>query len=341
MTMRVSEIAQLLGAEVQGDATREIHGVAALGSAGADDLTFAEGERELARAADSHAGCILVPTGIVVEGQTTLAVAHPKLAFIRAAGALRPAAPALPGIHPTAVIASDAQLAPDVSVGPYVVVESEVTVGPGTSLGVGVYLGRGVQVGAECTLYPRVMVYPGAKIGDRVILHAGVVIGGDGFGYVFADGRHHKFPQLGQVIVEDDVEIGCNTTVDRGSLETTIIGEGTKIDNLVQVAHNVKIGRHCVIAAQTGISGSVEIGEYVVLGGQVGVADHVRLEDHVVAGAQAGIPTGKIIRKGTTVWGTPARPLAEFKKMYAHMSNLPSLARKVKELSRQTSEGDS
>ena len=339
--MKVAEIARLLGTVVRGDAGREIRGLAALESAGPDDLTFAEGERALTRAVQSRAGCIIVPPEVRLEGQTTLAVANPKLAFIRAADVLRPAPAALPGIHPTAVIASNARLAPDVSVGPYVVVESDVIVGSGTSLGAGVYLGRGVRVGAGCTLHPRVTAYPGAKIGDRVVLHAGVVIGGDGFGYVFADGRHHKFPQLGQVVIEDDVEIGCNTTVDRGSLDTTVIGQGTKIDNLVQVAHNVRIGRHCVIAAQTGISGSVEIGEYVVLGGQVGVADHVRLEDQVVAGAQAGIPTGKIIRKGTTVWGTPARPLTEFKKMYAHMSNLPALARKVKELSRRTPEGDS
>ena len=339
--MNVSEIARLLGTEVQGDASREIRGVAALENAGPHDLTFAEGERGTARAAQSRAGCILVSPGVHLEGQTTLAVANPKLAFIRAAGALCPAPPAVPGIHTTAVIASDARLAPDVSVGPYVVVESGATVGPGTSLGAGVFLGRGVDVGAACILHPRVTVYPGAKIGDRVVLHAGVVIGGDGFGYVFAEGRHHKFPQFGQVVIGNDVEIGCNTTVDRGSLATTVIGEGTKIDNLVQVAHNVRIGRHCVIAAQTGISGSVEIGEYVVLGGQVGVADHVRLEDQVVAGAQAGIPTGKIIRKGTTVWGTPARPLAEFKKMYAHMSNLPALARRVKELSHRKTGDDS
>jgi UDP-3-O-[3-hydroxymyristoyl] glucosamine N-acyltransferase len=341
MTMKVSEIARLLDTEVQGDASREIRGLASLESAGPYDLTFAEGEREMARAAQSRAGCILVPPGVRLEGQTTLAVGNPKLAFIRAAGALCPAPPAIPGIHPAAVIASDARLAPDASVGPHVVVESDVTVGPGTSLGAGVFLGRGVRVGAGCTLHPRVTVYPGAKIGDRVVLHAGVVIGGDGFGYVFAEGRHHKFPQLGQVVIEDDVEIGCNTTVDRGALETTVIGAGTKIDNLVQVAHNVRIGRHCVIAAQSGISGSSEIGEYVVLGGQVGVADHVRLEDQVVAGAQAGIPTGKIIRKGTTVWGTPARPLTEFKKMYAHMSNLPALARKVKELSHRIAHEDS
>jgi UDP-3-O-[3-hydroxymyristoyl] glucosamine N-acyltransferase len=188
-------------------------------------------------------------------------------------------------------------------------------------------------------LYPGVRVYPGAQIGSRVTLHAGVVIGGDGFGYVFAEGRHHKFPQLGKVIIEDDVEIGCNTTVDRGSLGTTFIGSGTKIDNLVQIAHNVRIGRHSIIAAQTGISGSTAIGDCVVIGGQVGIGDHVRIEDGAVIGSQAGILPGKVIRKGNVLWGTPARPLSEFKKLYAYFSHLPDLAQKVKELSRKISEG--
>jgi UDP-3-O-[3-hydroxymyristoyl] glucosamine N-acyltransferase len=180
-----------------------------------------------------------------------------------------------------------------------------------------------------------VTLYPGAQIGNRVILHAGVVVGSDGFGYVFAEGCHQKFPQLGQVIIEDDVEIGSNSTVDRGSLGTTQIGQGTKIDNLVQIAHNVKIGRHCVIAAQTGISGSCEIGDYVVMGGQVGMGDHARVEDRAVLGGGAGILPGKIVRKGETVWGRPARPLAEFKRMYAQFARLPRLAEKVKELSQK------
>ena len=198
-------------------------------------------------------------------------------------------------------------------------------------------MGEGVQVGSQCALYPRVTVYPEARIGDRVILHAGVVIGSDGFGFVFAEGRYVKFPQLGQVIIEDDVEIGSNSTVDRGSLGTTVIGQGTKIDNLVQIAHNVRIGRHCVIAAQTGISGSVEVGDYVVMGGQAGIGDHVRIEDRVAIGGQAGILPGKIVRRGMTVWGTPARPLAEYRKMHVQISNLARLAQKVKELSRQFS----
>jgi UDP-3-O-[3-hydroxymyristoyl] glucosamine N-acyltransferase len=158
------------------------------------------------------------------------------------------------------------------------------------------------------------------------------VIGADGFGYVFADGRHHKFPQLGRVIVEDDVEIGANATIDRGSLGDTIIGAGTKIDNLVQIAHNVHIGRHAVIAAQTGISGSAVIGDYVVMGGQVGVGDRVTIESQSIVGAQAGIPTGKIVRRGSAIWGTPARPMSEFKKTHAAIKSLPRLARKLKDL---------
>jgi len=333
--MRVSEIAQLLGGKLQGESGRVIRGVAGLESAGPDELAYAEGARAVASAARSRAGCILVVEGVPLEGQTTIAVANPKLAFIRAAEALLPPPAVTPGIHPTAVIAPDARLAPDASVGANAVIESGVSVGKGARLGPGVVLGEGVQVGAQCVFYPRVTVYSGARIGNRVILHAGVVVGSDGFGYVFGEGRHHKFPQLGQVIIEDDVEIGSNTTVDRGSLGTTIIGQGTKIDNLVQIAHNVRIGRHCVIAAQAGISGSVEIGDYVVMGGQVGLGDHVRVEERAVLGGQAGILPGKIIRKGSTVWGTPARPLAEFKKQYAHLSNLPSLAQKVKELFRR------
>jgi UDP-3-O-[3-hydroxymyristoyl] glucosamine N-acyltransferase len=333
--MRVSEIGQLLGGKLQGERGRVIRGVAGLESAGPDDLAYAEGARAVASAAHSRAGCILVVEGVPLEGQTTIAVANPKLAFIRAAEALLPPPAVTPGIHPTAVIAPDARLAPDASVGANAVIGSGVSVGEGARLGPGVVLGEGVQVGAQCVFYPRVTVYSGARIGNRVILHAGVVVGSDGFGYVFGEGRHHKFPQLGQVIIEDDVEIGSNTTVDRGSLGTTIIGQGTKIDNLVQIAHNVRIGRHCVIAAQAGISGSVEIGDYVVMGGQVGLGDHVRVEERAVIGGQAGILPGKIIRKGSTVWGTPARPLAEFKKQYAHLSNLPSLAQKVKELFRR------
>jgi UDP-3-O-[3-hydroxymyristoyl] glucosamine N-acyltransferase len=335
--MKAGEIADLVGGALAGDRDREIRRVADLETAGPDELAFADGERALALAARSAAGCILLPEGASLSRQTTIAVPHPKLALIRAAAALHPESPVEPSIHPTAVIAPSARISAEASVGPHAVIEEDVKIGPGTSVGAGVFLGRGVEVGPRCRLYPRVSVYPGARIGSGVVIHAGAVIGSDGFGYVFAEGRQNKFPQLGRVVVEDDVEIGSNATVDRGALGTTVIGQGTKIDNLVQIAHNVRIGRHCVIAAQTGISGSVVIGDYVAMGGQVGVGDRARIEDQAMIGAQAGIPTGKRIPRRTVVWGTPARPLAEFKKIYAHLSNLPKLADKIRELSSRAS----
>jgi UDP-3-O-[3-hydroxymyristoyl] glucosamine N-acyltransferase len=276
-----------------------------------------------------------VPEGASIAGRITIGVRHPKLALVRAAEVLCPPAPAPAGVHPTAVVAADVHLGQGCSVGPHVVIESGASVGEGAALGAGVFLGAGVQIGSRSVLHPRVTVYPGAHIGDRVILHSGVVIGSDGFGYVFAEGRHIKFPQLGKIVIEDDVEIGANTTLDRGSLGTTVIGQGTKIDNLVQIAHNVKIGRHCVIASQVGISGSSEVGDYVVMAGQVGVGDHAYIEDRVVVGGQAGVLPGKIVRSGSIVWGTPCRPMSEFKKTVARLARLDALAEKVRVLAQQ------
>lgn len=330
--MKVSEIAKFLQGVASGDAGCEITGVAALETAGPTELAYVENPRGLTRAESSKAGCLLVPENASLQGRTLIAVRNPKLALVRAAEALIPNPILPPGIHPTAVVATDAVLAADCSLGPHVVIESRVRVGVGTQLGAGVYLGAGVHVGANCVLHPRVTVYPGAQIGDRVILHSGVVVGSDGFGYVLDEGRHRKFPQLGKIVIEDDVEIGANTTLDRGSLGVTVIGQGTKIDNLVQIAHNVKIGRHCIIVSQTGISGSSEVGDYVVMAGQVGVGDHAHIEDRVVVGGQAGVLPGKIVRAGSIVWGTPCRPMSEFKKTIARLARLDDLAEKVKAL---------
>jgi UDP-3-O-[3-hydroxymyristoyl] glucosamine N-acyltransferase len=332
--MRVDQIAKLVGGDAQGDGARKITGIAGLDGAGPSDLSFAEGERALEQAAKSAAGCILVPQGSSLADKTTVAVINPKLALIKAAEAILAPVEAKQGLHSSAVINASAQLSEDVCIGAHTVVDGEVKIGRRAVLGASVVVGRGAEIGEDTVLHAGVRVYPQVQIGNRVIIHSGAVIGADGFGYVFAEGRHQKFPQLGGVIIEDDVEIGANSAIDRGSLGTTVIGRGTKIDNLVQIAHNVRIGRHCVIAAQTGISGSVEIGSYVVIGGQVGIGDKVRIEDQSVIGAQAGIPSGKIIRRGSRVWGTPARPMAEFKKIYAQLVNLPNLARRVKELSK-------
>lgn len=336
--MQVSAIAELVQGEACGDTEREILGVAALETAGPAELAYVEGTRALEQAAASRAGCLLVNRGGGLPGHTTIAVANPKLSLIRAAEALHPASSPAPGVHPTAVIAKGALLAPDCWVGAHVMIEHDVIVGPGTQLWPGVFLGAGVRVGAHCVLHPHVTVYSGAQIGDRVILHAGVVVGSDGFGYVLAEGRHVKFPQLGRIVIEDDVEIGSNTTLDRGSLGVTVIGQGTKIDNLVQIAHNVKIGRHCIIVSQTGISGSAEIGDYVVMAGQVGVGEHAHIEDRVVVGGQSGVLPGKIVRSGSVVWGTPCRPMSEFKKTVARLARLDALAEKVKALAQQLAE---
>ncbi len=324
-----------MGGIVRGSGGASLSGIAQLESASPSDLAYAEGRSGIVRAAQSRAGCILVEDSSGFSGRTTIEVSRPKLAFIRAARVLVPSPVTPAGIHPSAIVAASAILGEGVRVGPHVAIEENVTVGDGTAIEAGGFLGAGVEVGRDCLLYPRVTLYPGARLGDRVILHAGVVIGSDGFGYVFAGGRHEKFPQAGGVVIEDEVEIGSNSTVDRGSLGVTTIGAGTKVDNLVQIAHNVRLGCRCIVAAQTGISGSVEIGDDVVIGGQVGIGDHVRIESRAVIGSGAGILPGKIIHRGSVVWGTPARPLAEVKRLHAHLAALPELARKVKEMSKR------
>jgi UDP-3-O-[3-hydroxymyristoyl] glucosamine N-acyltransferase len=261
-----------------------------------------------------------------------LRAANPKLAFARAAGWLLPPTPIARGVHPTAVIAPSAQLAPGVSVGPYAVIEDGVKIGAGTEIGAFCFLGQAARLGEGCRLYPRVTLYAGVHIANRVIVHSGVVIGSDGFGYVPEGGKRWKFPQVGEVYIQEDVEIGANATIDRGSLDHTEIGAGTKLDNLVHVAHNVVIGENTVIAAQTGVSGSSSIGRNVAIGGQVGIADHCQIEDDAIVGAQAGIPSGKIVRRRQIVWGTPARPLEKFKRQFAWFSRLPELAERIKRL---------
>ncbi len=335
MALKVKQIAELVGGEVSGDAESLMEGVAALEEAKQNQLAFAEGARQAAKIASSQAGCVLVPPGTDEPNGTVIRVEHPKFAFLRAAQALIPPEAAPLSLHPAAVVSPEAELEENVGVGPYAVVEKGAFLGGATRLGAGVYVGENVRIGRSCRLYPGVKIYSGVEIGDRVILHAGVVLGSDGFGYVFAEGAHHKFPQLGGLIIEDDVEIGTNSTVDRGSLGITRIGRGTKIDNLVQVAHNVRLGRNCVVVAQTGISGSAVIEDGVMLGGQVGVGERVRIEPGAMVGGQAGILPGKVIRRGQIVWGTPARPLDEFKRQFKYLSYLPELLRRVRELSRK------
>lgn len=345
MPRTVRELAAALNAQIEGDASAIVSGLAAPESARAEDLIYADSPRHAERAARSAARCVLVPPDIQLPGKTLLRVDHPKLAFAKAAAWLESSAEgaeqgsAAPQVHPTAVVSPSAKIARGVAIGPYAVIEDDVSIGAGTSIGAFVFLGRGANIGDHCRLDPRVTLYAGTRLGHRVTVHAGTVIASDGFGYVFGEGRHWKFPQLGTVEIGDDVEIGSNVTIDRGSLGVTRIAAGTKLDNLVHVAHNVQIGEHSVIAAQTGISGSSVVGNHVVIGGQVGIADHSTIEDAAQVGAQAGIPTGKTIRTGQTVWGTPARPLDKFKQQYAWFSRLPDLAARLRALERKLAGG--
>jgi UDP-3-O-[3-hydroxymyristoyl] glucosamine N-acyltransferase len=332
MTRTAGELAEYLNAQLEGPGSALLSGVASPERARAADLIYVDSARHSERAAASASGCVVAPPGTRFSGKTILESPHPKFAFAKAAAwlAQKPAPQA--SIHATAIISASAKIAAQVFVGPYVVVEDGAEIGARTTVDAFCFLGRDSRIGEDCRLHPRVTLYAGAHLGNRVEVHSGAVIGADGFGYVFGEGRQLKFPQIGAVEIADDVEIGANTTIDRGSLEDTQIGRGVKIDNLVQIAHNVRIGEHSVIAAQTGISGSSALGRGVVVGGQVGIGDHCEIQDGAVLGGQAGILAGKVIRVGQTVWGTPARPLEKFKEQHARFARLPELAERVRRL---------
>jgi UDP-3-O-[3-hydroxymyristoyl] glucosamine N-acyltransferase len=330
MTKAARELAEAIGARLEGDGSMELTGVAAPERAGPRDLVYVDAAKHAERVAASAAVCVVAPDSVKLANKTVLRHAEPKMAFAKAAALLLGKPPIAVGIHATAIVAPLAHLAEGVSIGPYAVIAEDVHVGAGTQIGAHCVIGAGCWIGQNCRIHPRVTLYKGSRIGHGVEIHAGTVVGSDGFGYAYGEGRYWKFPQTGIVEIADDVEIGANSTIDRGSLDDTRIGEGVKLDNLVHVAHNVQIGVHTVIAAQTGISGSSVLGDHVVVGGQVGIADHCTLEDGCIAGAQAGIPTGKKIRKGQTVWGTPAREIARFKEAYAWYARLPELAERIK-----------
>lgn len=338
MEKTIRNIASLIGGRVVGDGSVVIAGVASLESAGPTDITFIDSEHHADKGVQSSAGCLIVPETVASDVKPLIQVRHPKLAFAKAIELFHPRKRPAPGVHPSAVIADGVTLGEEVSIGPHVVIESGVRVGRRSIIGAGVYIGENCVIGEDCTLYPNVTLYAHVSLGARVIVHAGSVLGSDGFGYVNVDGVYHKFPQVGRLIVEDDVEIGSNVSVDRGTLDVTVIKRGTKIDNLTQVAHNVFIGEHCVLAAQVGIAGSSRIESRAVIGGQAGFGDHVTIGAGAVIGGQAGILPGKHIRPGEFVWGTPARPMSEFKSQYAHLARLPQLRSEVQELKRQIEE---
>lgn len=334
MTVTVREIAEWVRGEVLGDGDLRIANARVLGDARAGDITFVDGEKHAAAWHASPASAAVAPASIPVNGRPLIRVRDPLMAFAEIVRHLRGRPPVPHGeIHPSAVVHPTARLDDGVSVGPGAVVGEGTSIGAGTVLHAGVVVGRGCQIGADTTFYPRVVVYDDCLIGSRVTLHAGTVIGADGFGYRTQDGKHVKVPQLGWVEVEDDVEVGAGTTIDRGTFGPTRIGAGTKIDNLVMVGHNCQIGRHNIIAAQVGIAGSSSTGDYVVLAGQAGVADHVHIGDRTQVAGKSGIVAD--VPPDSRLIGYPARPAALGKRIWITLNHLPDMRRDLKRVMEQ------
>ncbi|PYX31538.1 MAG: UDP-3-O-(3-hydroxymyristoyl)glucosamine N-acyltransferase [Acidobacteria bacterium] len=330
MRRSLQEVAQAVGARLRGDGTVQVGGVGSIASASGDDLVFVEDAKYLEKALRSGAGAVIAGEfALTASANKPLLISdHPKLGFARAARFLRDAGGAGPqqgSVHPTAVVSASARPSAGVQVQEHATVGEQAKIGENTRIGAGCAIARGVKIGRECEIYPNVTIYPETTLGDRVIVHAGAVLGSDGFGYVRdrKSGHYEKFPQVGKLVIEDDVEIGANTTIDRGALDETRIGRGTKIDNLVHIGHNCRIGENVIIAAQTGLSGSITIENNVVLGGQVGIGEHARIGEGVMLGGQGGVLPNKVLRgKGVAFWGTPAQPVREYLKQLAMLAKL-------------------
>ena len=334
--MRVRELAEWLGATFEGDGEKDLTGVAGLENAGAGEVAFVGNRKAAAQAQSSAAGCLLVPAEWPSPSyRTVIRVAEPRTAFARVMSRFHPTVELKPGIHATAVLGSQVELGALVYIGPHATIGDGSRIGVAASIGAGCSVGKRVVLGEGCVLHPNVTVYDNVDIGRGTILHSGCVIGADGFGYVMEHDRWHKFPQVGRVEIGDFVEIGANSCVDRAALGVTSIGEGAKLDNMVHVGHNCRIGRHVVVAAQTGFSGGVVVEDHAVIGGQVGIGDKARVKSRAVLGSGCGVLSAKVIRAGETVWGTPARPLKRHLETLANLARLPELRREVAELKRR------
>jgi UDP-3-O-[3-hydroxymyristoyl] glucosamine N-acyltransferase len=329
----LGELAAALGATLDGDPARVVTGVAPLASARPDDISFLTDPRYREAALASRAGAFLTPLQAIELPAPALRCAAPQQALIQLLNLFHPPRAAKPGIDPAAVVAADAHVDSSASVGALTVVEAGARIGAGVRLYPLVYVGAGVEIGEGSIIYPHVTLRDGVRLGRRVIVHPGAVLGADGFGYAFHDGAHRKIPQVGGVRVEDDVEIGANTTIDRATFGDTVVGRGTKIDNLVQLGHNVDVGEHCIIVSQVGVSGSSRLGRGVVLAGQVGVADHVTIGDGAVVGARSGVAAD--VAPGEKLLGTPARPILQAKRIMLAEGRLPELLQRVRALERR------
>ena len=329
----LKELAELVSARLVGDPNHPITGVNTLDEAIAEDLSFLANPRYLEAMKKSRAGAICVDASSpLLEGKNYLICEDPSASFQNLVKKILPpsSGSGFRGIHPTAVIHESVQIGADVTIGPHVCIDRGSIIGAGTTIASNVSIGYEVQIGAKCVIHSNCTIREGCRLGDRVILQPGAVIGSCGFGYIQdKQGRHNKLEQLGIVVLEEDVEIGANATIDRSRFKATIIRKGSKIDNLCQIAHNVEIGEHNVVAAQTGIAGSVKTGKYVMLGGQVGILGHVELEDMVMVGAQSGI--SKSLKKGQ-YRGSPAVPILEYNRREVHVRRIEDYAKRLKDL---------
>ena len=328
--MRLGVLAERIGCRLDGDGAIDVAAIRALDEAGPADLTFLTDAKRVALVSTSRAAAVILPDSAPAVDRPALRTPNPYLALARALAELHPAARVAAGIHPSATVAADARVDAGASIGPLCVISSGAEIDAGTVLDAQVFVGANVRIGRDSRIFPHVTLREGAQLGARVTVHAGAVIGADGFGYAREGARYVKIPQIGRVVLEDDVEIGANVTIDRATLGATRIGRGTKIDNLVQIAHNVQVGEDTVIVAQVGIAGSSQIGSRVTLAGQVGVVDHVRIGDDVVVGAQAGVAND--IPPRTVALGSPAVPHLEFKRQLAATARLPLLGKTLRAL---------
>ena len=333
----LAEIAELVGGKVIGNKAVKITGLKGLEEAHEGDLTFLANDKYLALAKKTKASGILVSKNIELPGKSVIQTDNPSVAFTTIASLIfQNQFPSLKGIHPSAITASNVKLARQVALGAYVVIEGPTEIGEGTQIYPGCYVGPRVKIGRECLIYPNVTIREGSVIGNHVKIHSGTVVGSDGFGYEQVDGKHVKIPQHGIVEIQDDVEVGANVTIDRARFDKTVIGQGTKIDNLVQIAHNVMIGEYCIVIAQVGISGSSKIGKNSVLAGQAGVAGHLTIGEGSVVAAQSGVT--KSLPSFSKVSGYPARPHDSAKRVNAAVQRLPLYVKKIQDLENRIKE---
>ncbi len=337
MSKSLKEIAQIVKGQVIGDPNALISGVAGIEDAKETDITFLANPKYLPYLEKTQAKAVIVSKNVTSENKNLILVDNPSLAFTQVVSFILPQDIKHPkNISTQASVAKSAKIGSNVAIGACAIIEENVVIGKNTIIYPGVFVGHDTVVGDDCIIYPNVTLREKISIGSRVIIHSGSVVGSDGFGFVTVDGKHHKIPQVGTVVVEDDVELGANVTIDRARFDKTVVGQGTKIDNLVHVAHNVLIGKNCLIIAQVGISGSTTLGNNVILAGQVGVVGHVTIGDNSIVMAQSGV--SKSMPSGSIMWGYPARPASESKRVNACVQNLPKLQVAVSELKKKIQE---